>query len=138
MKGVVEQSRWSLGRVTQPEAAEAEGGGGCLLFVSSYKHGIYLQCGVGIFHVTSGHYLLLQVPMFKQSSVPTASCFLTQLKSWPNLPEEDPHSSPMKMHQVAVKATPQMPSSNWVEDDRVGGTKSPILFTAYDLEGISL
>ena len=32
----------------------------------------------------------------------------------------------------------QMPSSNWVENNRVGGTKSPILFTAYDLDGISL
>ena len=28
----------------------------------------------------------------------------------------------------------QMPSYNWVEDNRVGDTKSPILFTAYGLD----
>ena len=38
---------------------------------------------------------------------------------------------------IQAQIVTQMPSSNWAEDDRVGGTKSPILFTAYDLYGIS-
>ena len=38
--------------VTQFKAAEAERGGS--LFMSSYKQGIYLWCGVGMCHVISG------------------------------------------------------------------------------------
>ena len=65
-----------LEQVTQSEAAEARRGGS--FFMSSYKQGIYLLCGMRMCHMMSGHYLLLQVPIFKQSSVPAASCFLIQ------------------------------------------------------------
>ena len=40
--------------------------------------------------------------------------------------------------QIQALIVTQMLWSDWVEDGKVGGTKSPILFVAYDLQGINL
>lgn len=50
------------------------------------------------------------------------------------------HSNGIKYWETLIQAlrVMQMPWSNWVEDDRVGDTKSPILFIVYDPHEISL
>ena len=57
----LEQYWWSLGWVAQSEAAEAERGGDCSCLATNSEP-TYIRCGMGMCHMTLGHYLLLQHP----------------------------------------------------------------------------
>ena len=61
-------------------------------------------------HVTSGHYLLLQMPIFKQSGIPAASCFLTQPKASEILAEPARRGSPLQFNEVAKVSQDSLPA----------------------------